>query len=185
MAIKPDLENDNSNAPDDATVGTFQGVKNACMGYEGRRYYFEQAFDAFETDFVAIHFDTAEIDRQDFTFLRPPKDDLATYCTNLRQMVIELINSWLEGSYENKILYAVAIEEMEAWLLTLHLKTETASSADAKKKWREQILPKLKDKDNSKITKDFSKKKELKKYLPHNQSLRKFIESLEQTFQQP
>ncbi|TAE05500.1 MAG: hypothetical protein EAZ95_19820 [Bacteroidetes bacterium] len=179
LLIKPYLEDDETGFPDDPTIGTFQGVKNACLGFEGKRHYFIRAFDVFKADFMVIHIDTAEIDRQDFEFVKPNKADLPTYCTELREKAIVLINEWLEGNYSDKILYAIAIEEMEAWLLTLHAKSETAQSADAKEKWKQIVLPTLNERSIDKITKDFSKKKELKKYLPYNQSLREFVEALE------
>ncbi len=98
LFVKPSLQKDAS-SPDDATIGTFQGVKKACMGIEDYRYYFEMAFLFFAADCVIVHLDTAEIEQQDFPFQKPTKQNNENYSKELRKLVIDLINSWLDNKY--------------------------------------------------------------------------------------
>ncbi|HOY18953.1 MAG TPA: hypothetical protein PLC89_16735 [Haliscomenobacter sp.] len=191
VSIKPSLQRDatdENNPEENATIGTFQGVKNACIGHNGSRPYFEQFF-LFEDDlFMVVHLDTAEIEQQNFAFAKPVKTGNPDYCTQLRNQVIDLINTWLEHQYSDQLLYAIAIEEIEAWCLTLYTKHDTAQSADAKSKfWREANKKKIKSGSNKleELTKNFRKLKTLKPLLPYNQSLNDFaasIESATQTF---
>lgn len=179
VSIKPTLQKDanDENNPEDTTIGTFQGVKRACMGFEGKRPYFDKAFLFFDANFVVIHLDTAEIETQDFPFQKPIKNDSKNYCIELRNKVIDLINLWLENNYQDQILYAIAIEEIEAWCLTIFEKRDSSLSADAKK--RLKFVLKTKNVDFDKITQDFRKTKKLNTFLEHNQSLSDFVKSLE------
>lgn len=179
--IRPSLQRDATDAAD-PSIGTFQGVKNACEGKDGLRPDFERFFIFPDNEFMVIHLDTAEIDNQDFTFDRPLKEETEFYAKEMRGLVINLINNWLDGNYQNKILYAIAIEEIEAWCLTIYVKTDSIQSANAKRKfWYEVNKRKVKSGSNNPadFCKDFSKLKKLKTCLPYNQSLKDFADSVE------
>lgn len=179
--IKPALKYDQTDIhnPDNLTVGTLQGVKNACVGYNAYRVYFERFFADEDSKFIVIHVDTAEIDSQDFVFVKPIKTGNANYATELRKQVIELIDNWLANNYKNQILYAVAIEEIEAWCLAIYTETDTILSANPKKKLKEQIIPRLNIKyDFEEISKPFRKKKNIAKFQKYNQSLSDFVSSI-------
>lgn len=181
LFLRPSLQNDATDAAD-STIGTLQGVKNACEGKDGKRPLFDNAFLFSAIDLMVVHIDTAEMEQQNFAFNKPVKTDNPNYCTQLRSMAIDLINSWLDNQYSNQLLYAIAIEEIEAWCLTIYLKTDTAQSADAKSKfWREVNKKKVKSGNSSPadFCKDFSKLKKLKTFLPYNQSLKEFADSIE------
>lgn len=183
LDIRPSLQRDATDAAD-STIGTLQGVKNACEGIEGKRSLFETAFLFSAIDKMVIHLDTAEIEQQNFAFTKPVKKGNLDYCTQLRSMTIDLINTWLDHQYSDQLLYAIAIEEIEAWGLTLYLKTDTAQSADAKSKfWREVNKGKIKSgaANLADLCKDFSKPKKLKSCLTYNQSLKDFADSVETT----
>ncbi|TAD98022.1 MAG: hypothetical protein EAZ97_11470 [Bacteroidetes bacterium] len=177
--LKPSLQKDAS-SPDDSTIGTLQGVKNACIGYHGKRYYFERAIQFFDADFVVIHLDTAEIDRQDFDFQRPTRTNNENYCSELRSKVIYLINHWLENNYQNQIFYAIAIEEIEAWCLTIYEQNDSSKSANAKQKLNSILNKKDIKYDFDTISQDFRKIKKLQTFLEHNQSLKDFVESIQE-----
>jgi hypothetical protein len=180
VAIRPSLQRDATDAAD-SSIGTFQGVKNACEGKDGLRPDFERFFIFLDNQFMAIHLDTAEIEQQNFAFTKPLKKGNPDYCTQLRNNVIDLINTWLDHQYSNQLLYAIAIEEIEAWSLTLYIQADTAQSADPKSKfWKEAYRKKIKDTASlADLCKDFSKLKKLKTYLPYNQSLKDFADSVE------
>jgi hypothetical protein len=178
--IRPSLQRDATDAAD-SSIGTFQGVKNACEGKDGMRPDFERFFIFSDQQFMVIHLDTAEIEQQNFTFTKPHKTNNLDYCTQLRNSVIDLINTWLDHQYSNQLLYAIAIEEIEAWCLTLYLQSDTAQSADPKSRfWKEANRKKIKGATSlADLCKDFSKLKKLKACLPYNQSLKDFADSVE------
>lgn len=84
-----------------------------------------------EQDFVVLHIDTAEADR--YGVERPDKNS-HNYCEGLRILVIQQINSWLDIDLSSALLYAIAIEETDAWILTLHEKGDSTKFVNAKKK---------------------------------------------------
>jgi hypothetical protein len=183
LCFKPYLGQDANSAgfPDNPTIGTFKGVKNACVGYEGRRHYFERAFGIAGVDFVVVHLDTAEIENHETNFQKPTKVNNPSYCTELRSSMIKLINDWLGSQYENQILYAIAIEEIEAWCLTIFEKTDSTQSANPKGKLNLLINKMNMKYDFEEISKDFRKQKKLATYLPYNQSLADFVNSIATT----
>lgn len=183
-SIRPSLSVDESrqHLANQSTIGTFQGVKNACI----QRDDFERALNILGDDFLVIHLDTAEIDQHDFPFIRPNKTD-TDYCVQLRQKVIEQINAWLDNNYPKQLLYAICIEEMEAWILTLYLEQDTTKIVDVKKKLIQTLSTKNitskgcstnADFYEKKVSRNFRKKKNLQKHLSHNQSLLAFVESI-------
>jgi hypothetical protein len=102
-----------ANKEDDKTIGTWSNVKKEC---EDKGLI--SAFLSIEgQDFVIIHLDTAEAEEYDVK--RPDKGN-ENYCEQLRSAVIEEIKKWLKGEHLESMIYAVAIEETEAWLLSIH-----------------------------------------------------------------
>jgi hypothetical protein len=125
-----------------SSIGTFEGVKNACKGVDVGGTIIREDFDMFfavsDNKLMIIHLDTAELDNGASKYIHRPtknKSDLITYTKKLRSLVVELINSWLSHNYTDKLAYAIAIEEIEAWILTiLKGNTDTCDSANPKKK---------------------------------------------------
>ena len=191
-AIRPDLkkdETDKHNNPQ--TIGTFQGVKNTCEGMDGEREDFDKFFFFEDSAFMTIQLDTAEIENHNFDFTRPTKVDNPKYSTELRNKMIALINSWLDNNYQNQLLYAIAIEELEAWCLTIYDKKDSTLSANPKNQLRRILSKKnIKIDGNNralsfeqKVTKDFKSAKKLKQCMNYNESLKDFVnESAEAIF---
>lgn len=182
--IRPNLKKDETDLQNNTqTIGTFQGVKNACEGVDGEREDFDKFFFFEDSVFMTIQLDTAEIDIHNFEFTRPTKDKNPNYSTELRQNVIDLINTWLENNYENPLLYAIAIEEIEAWYLTIYEKKDSSLSANPKNQLMRILNKKnIKIDGNNKATsfeqkvaKDFRSPKKLKEYMNYNQSLAEFV----------
>lgn len=186
VRIKPSLQIDETdkNNPENATIGTFQGVKNACEGNtldsgDKKRPRFENAFNVSAIDYMIIHVDTAEIENHNFSFSRPQKQGNENYANELREQTITLIDNWLEQNYKNQLLYAVAIEEIEAWVLTIYEGRNSVQSADAKNRLN-RVLKDTKNKnDFKKISEGFNKIKNLKLFAKRNQSLSLFVHSVE------
>ncbi len=178
IPIKPRLQRDetDANSPDNPTIGTFQGVKNACKGTDNQRPYFENAFNFSNIDYMVIHLDTAEIEQQDFAFKKPIKTKNPVYSIDLRAKTIALINEWLDDNYKEQLLYAIAIEEIEAWILTILEGKNTTNSANPKKRL------KYNNKENlniDELSTNFAKLAKLKKFAEFNESLKYFVSSIE------
>lgn len=156
------------------TWSTWSLVKKKCIEGTG----IESFFKLEDSKCVVIHIDTDTA--QDYEILIPTRDE--KYCEAIRTRVIEKIKEWLNNRFQNQILFAVAIEEIEAWFLNLYInpKKDTAIIPNAKKAL-EFALNKIGENTTSnyenyrKLSKPFSKKKEIDKHLEYNCSLRFFF----------
>lgn len=97
-------------------------------------------FDSLEGDAMLIlHVDTAErgLDGYDVNEPRRTKGvDYPTYAEQLRKNVIEKVNALVAEPYRDRIAYAIAVEETDAWLIPLfeNAQSDTASHARAKER---------------------------------------------------
>lgn len=176
-------------------------VKYECKENRDDLEYFLSLKD---DNFIIIHIDTAERTEKGYDVLEPArlrhlgepqKSDHTSqeeYCSCLRENVIHQINTWLGNSLQNRIAYAIAIEETEAWIMTLYGETLTSKHLRPKEKLEQVLNRKLSDKDKkktfplnefeqqSKLSIGFAKPATLRKCWPHNKSLESFCMSLEQ-----
>lgn len=133
-------------------------------------------------NYIIIHLDTAEA--HEFNITKPIKN--ASFCESLRQIVVEKIKDWMKNEYDDRTLYAVAIEEIEAWLLTIYKPDVDSSTAANPKKSLDFILGKKEINTTSnylnylQLSKPFTKWKDVerKHYLEYNCSLKKFSEEI-------
>lgn len=146
-------------------------------------------------DYIIIHIDTAEAD--EYEVKRPDKDK--NYAVNLRTLVVQKINEWLnvkgwpQGLSPASVLYAVAVEETESWLLCIFWDVkDTSSSAKPKEKLKyfldQKKINAAVDYDNYlKLSKPFAKHKDLiaGKYLDRNASLALFYAELQNIVRPP
>jgi hypothetical protein len=134
-------------------------------------------------DFVVIHIDTAEA--QEYGITRPDKKS-ENYCSELREMVINKINSWLDVDISSQLLYAVAIEEIDAWVLTIFEKKHSCTSANPKEKLqyilrRKEINSTSNYENYAKLSKPFLKTTQINhgRYLNFNCSFNAFYLEVE------
>lgn len=133
-------------------------------------------------DFVIIHIDADCSD--EYGVPKPVKD--ANYSEKMRGAIIAKINEWLGNDFQDQILYAVAIEETEAWILTIYDKKDSTQSADPKAKLKRSLSKMGIKYDHThagfyKISEKFSKKKHFKKekFRDYNKSLDDFCQEVE------
>ncbi len=181
MPLRPIYEKDETDKAlfNPRTKSSYSVIKEECESKE-----LIDGFLAVEgQDFIVIHIDTAEADR--YGVMRPNKKE-DNYCEKLRQKVIDRINFWLGDDYTSKILYAVAIEEIDAWVLTIYEDRDSTLAVDAKTRLN-RILTKKGIKYNhnpfdyyAAVSKPLSKKKDLDagNYMNNNCSLLLFIEEI-------
>jgi hypothetical protein len=177
IALRPidTLDETDKAIRDPKTFSTWSLVKKECEKRE-----LIDGFLAIEgQDFIALHLDTAEAEQ--YGIKRPGDKSL------LRDLVVNQVNSWLKKDLANNILYAIAIEETDAWILTIYDKHDSTTSAKPKEKLS-RILGKIGigstvNFDNYlKISKPLSKRKEVEreKYLSFNYSLEAFYKEVEE-----
>jgi hypothetical protein len=143
-----------------------------------------EKFFLFEgNDFVIIQIDADK--SSEFGVQKPVvKDD--NYADNVREAIIIKINEWLENNYLENILYAITIEETEAWVLTIYENRDSVRSADPKQRLQYK-LNRLGVKLNQthecffNISEKFSKRKNFNtgNYLSYNHSLEAFCNEVE------
>ena len=169
------------------------------MGKDGERADLDEFFFIENNKNIIVHMDAAEIEHHDFPFQRPVKVGNADYSTEMRSSLIEVIKGWLGDEYDDEIAYAIAIEEIEAWVLTAFDTKDTSLIGDSKGKlgtilvkndftYKKLKLDPTKHKREyfEAITKKmkFYKLRELKKHCAKNRSLSDFVSELELKFPQ-
>lgn len=81
-----------------------------------------------EERLVVVHIDTAEAHLPGYDILRPERKT-SDYCTKLRSLVVDKLTVLLGAELAVKVRFAIAIEETEAWLLTIHDKQNTKDTS--------------------------------------------------------
>lgn len=168
-------------------------VKKVCQEREKIDRFFDNPIE--QGAFIVVHLDTAERHREDYNVTGPTKNsglELKQYCNLLRMSVINKVDEWLENSYPNKIAYAIAIEETDAWVLTIYDKgnKDTSTHQNPKELLNKELNRALTDKQKTllrtktfekynQLSSDFRKKRKLAVYMEKNESLKLFCGSLE------
>lgn len=180
VPLRPDYSKDETDLavnPVD-TFGSWTNVKEECLNREKITRFLSIE----DHGMIIIQLDSAE--SHEFGVIKPTKDE--GYSTVLRERIIKKINEWLGNKFLEETVYAVAIEETEAWVLTIYEKRNSTASADPKAKLK-RVLSKhgVRYSHNfegfSDISDKFSKRKNFakEKYLTFNQSLADFCKEVE------
>lgn len=186
--IRPEYDMDETDVHDqgEALRGGWGRVKRECVERGRIREFVENAID--EEILVVIQIDTAEAHEPGFAVERPRRD-APEYADVLRQRVVERINAWLEGDV-GRVLHAVAVEEIEAWVLTIHSTRDTAAYGDPKRQLNTVINKTLSEKDRKRhfqlkeyaqmdaLSRSFRKLRDLENFAERNRSLQLFVDSL-------
>ncbi len=99
-----------------------------------------------EPRFVAVHIDTDKCDTPEFGVTRPakkPKDAGERYPSTLRDRVAAKLEMLLGPELRGQVCFAIAVEETEAWLLTLWDPADprdTGLRGDPKKYFYEKVV---------------------------------------------
>ncbi len=163
-------------------------VKNCCT----EKSRIDEFISPFEEErIIVIQMDTAEAHLEGYEVEKPDKND-PSYSSTLRQHVINKINGWLDGQFDEHLYYAVTIEEIEAWLLPIfgEKAAETAKFNTPKERLFRQLNTALTGKDKRvlqlplysqylELSKEFKKPKLLAQHCRKNESLLLFCQSLE------
>jgi hypothetical protein len=187
--IRPeyDLDETDSHDQDESERGGWGRVKRECEERARIEEFFQNSIDP--EPLVVVQIDTAEAELPGYDVARPDRAAPA-YVDLLRPRVVQKIDQWLAGHFAGRVRYAVAVEETDAWVLTLHSSRDTSGHRDPKDKLNQQLNKALSDKERKrlyqlkayrryeKLTQPFRKAKELEQCAGRNRSLRLFLDSL-------
>ncbi len=191
LPIRPELARDETDLHEmpEERFSNWGIVRQECLD-RGRIEAFLVPFA--DERLLVIHIDTAEAELAGYDVKKPGRQE-ADYTERLRQSVVEKINEWLGGEHLPLIRHAVAVEEMDAWVLTIWSSHKnTASRPDPKKDLKNALNKSndLSDKERKKLfqlkayglydklSEPLRKRKTLDECAARNESLRLFVESL-------
>lgn len=165
--------------------GGWNRVKQTCRNHEDVEVF----LDFHEESILIVQIDAAERNEIGYDVTLPVKSNDANYCKLVFDNVSLKIQEWLTNKFNDRTAYAVCVEEIEAWLLTLYVEN-TSKFPDPKKKFDVLINKKISKKDRKilsetdvfkkyyALSKPFSKKRDLPKFVENNTSLNKFYNQL-------
>jgi hypothetical protein len=182
IPIVPVVDNTTKAHLNPDTHSSWSVVINECKEKKKIRPFFSQS----DSSHLVIHLDTAEAKEYGINI---PENDDKEYCSKLRTEVIRKIETLLGDEYKDITLYAIAIQEIDAWVLTIYQKQENCLIRDPKKEFQRSLKKQgtkygVGYKNYSIYSDDFRNSNKTKKngYLSSNCSLRWFWEEAENKF---
>jgi hypothetical protein len=181
VPLRPEVNYDETHLShlDPNSFGSWTNVMNECIN----RKKIEQFLSIEGQDWIVIQIDSLQCD--DYDVNRPHRNS-NDYPVNFRNQIIQKINEWLENNFLDNVIYAISIEEIESWLLTIHVNSNSTSSTDPKSKLKLVLRKKGLSSEESyrnyfQLSEPFSKKRnhERYRYVTRNESLSLFCQELE------
>lgn len=174
----------------EAQHSNWELVRRECLEREKIRDFLDSPVD--EHRFVVIQIDTAEAELPSYDVARPPRSD-ADYVATMRERVVATMNGWLEGEFVEHIRHAVAVDETDAWVLTVLCPEvpETGALVNPKHRLLKAVNDSLSPKERARhfqrstfdqyaeLTRPLRKRKTLDAHAARNASLRGFVASLQ------
>ncbi len=188
--LQPELDFDETDLENMSTnFSNWELVKQACV----EKKKLSDFFSIDEERLIVIHMDTAEAEEKNYEVERPVKHGNIHYSKELRKNVIGKVDEWLGNQFSDKLFHAIAIEEIEAWVITIYTDKggDTCKFNDPKRELNRILNRKFTRKEKNtlrldnellkfeKLSRAFTKKRNLSKFINRNESLRLFCESLE------
>ena len=145
LPIRPELAEDETDLAEHGRGGAYEEqserehsnwllVLRECEARENIAAFLDTPLD--EERLVVVQIDTAEAHLTGYDVARPADRKAKTYCDELRQRVVDKINGLLGPELAERVRHAVAVEETDAWVLTIHDREQqdTSSRGDPKKR---------------------------------------------------
>lgn len=188
--LVPELEFDETDLPRmrEEQFSNWTIVKNKCITGTVVSDFFGMIED---NRFLVIHIDTAERFEVNYDVPSPPKTSAGNYVEDTTLAVTDKIKEWLGDNLNDRITFAVAVEEIDAWLLTLFEETEeTGHYPNPKRRFDKLFNDKFSKNERRKISqlevfkqyieksKLFRKHKNMEQFCERNRSLSIFVERL-------
>jgi hypothetical protein len=190
--LRPEYSQDETDlhTQPESRFSNWELVKHECLTYSRIDEFLNSPLD--EERLIVIHIDTAECAHPNYGVSRPKTQPGAEHAEELRARIAAKLGEWLGGRDTERLRYAIAVEETDAWLLTLYWRKETSAARDPKKALHQELnhsnhfsakdLKRLFQqaafRKYDELSKPFRKRKRLQDCLSQNKSLRLFLESL-------
>jgi len=173
----------------EAQHSNWEIVRRECLDRRKIRDFLDSPID--EHRFVVLQIDTAEVELPEYGVARPPKGD-AGFVVELRRRVVATMNGWLEGEFIEHVRHAVAVEETDAWVLTVWSPetAETGALSNPKRRLHDAVNDSLDPRERKRHfqlntfeqydqrSRALRKRKVLDAHAARNASLRLFVDSL-------
>ncbi len=165
-------------------------VRDECRAGERVREFL--ALHAADDPFVVVQIDAAEAAEPGYDVARPDRA-APDFAVALRERVVACIDAWLPEEVRPRVRHAVAVEETDAWVLTLFVEKDTCALPRPKESL-DRVLngpgsPVERDRKRfflldvftqaDRLTRDLRKRKALAACAKHNASLRAFLDELD------
>ncbi len=168
-------------------------VKQSCID-GGKISDFLESFEG--ERIIILQIDTAERPLKGYEVMKPAKkEDTQAFYEELIDNIRLKMHEWLNEKYQNnpQVILAIAIEEIEAWILTLYAQqneSDTGKYNKAKERLFKVLNQKLTGKKRKifqnqdayaqyyQLSKEFRKPKKLLQAIERNYSLKAFCDSL-------
>lgn len=185
-----DLDNTDRHTMEQAQRSNWIRVRDECQTAERIREFL--ALHADDDPFVVVQIDTAEAAEKGFDVVRPDRA-APDFAESLRARVHACLDAWLPEDLVPRVRHAIAVEETDAWALTLLLGKDTTTLPRPK-----ETLDRTLNSPGSpveherqrffqldvfarydRLTRDLRKRKRLTACAVHNLSLRAFLDELD------
>jgi hypothetical protein len=171
---------------------TWTVVKKSCEN-RNRISEFIQSFD--DERFLIIHIDSDTRNEVGFEVSEPKSITNIEDIKELRSNISLKMQEWLQNEFIEKIVFAIAIQEIDSWILAIYLDHETGMLPNAKERltrilnnprfFSEKARKKIFSLEQNKLaqyallSEDFRKRKGLNAAILKNYSLKVFCEELD------
>lgn len=155
-------------------------------------------FELHEESLLIVQIDTAECSDLGYDVPRPDTND-PDFISKLLELITEKVNSWLPDNFHNKTVLAIAIEETEAWILTMEpFNKSDTDKIPCPKETMDHLVPrKIRQSDINRffrsnntfdkydfLSKPMRRSKKLDAGAEQNYSLKAFIQQLKEKIDQ-
>ncbi len=186
--VRPELNEDETDKTNsnEKEFGSWSNVEKVCKNQISFNDFLDSSLADNKLFIIQLDSDVcSEYGVQDFLNLKTTQD-----FTDFRQKIVDKINEWLDNKYINQLFYAICIRQMDAWVLTLFANQNDKDTAKISKpkdnlgfvKEYKKVASKPIPDRYEELSNNFSKKKKLKEAIKYNQSLKDFVNSLENHF---
>lgn len=162
--------------------GSWSNVQTECINKKNVSQFYDSVLE--EERKLIIQIDSDVCSQYDLQEVIPINNNETI--TEQRNRIITKIKYWLNSEYEDRIIYAISISTMDAWILTLDKLNPnkdtsfiTQPEKDLENSGNKYLKNKLKSESYKLISDPFSKKKILIKALEKNYSLKLFLKDFD------